>query len=326
MTRTPSRGHGAAGALIALAALAPSWAHADLPPRGQALALSSPEAAPSTSAEPPAMPPPPLRHQGKRLYWDPKFNRMDLPEMIVTGVAGGIALATNILSPLKTGWRGGIAFDDQLRALRASSLDAQLEVRTGTDVGLALMTTYPLLVDSFIVAYWYRGSDDVALQMALIDVEAFAIVGAIEGTANFLSGRERPYGADCGAGVPNNTNDCQSSARYRSFFSGHTAVSFTAAALICAHHEALELFESAADHVACATGLAAAATIGTLRMVGDAHYFSDVLVGAVVGTSIGLGVPLLHHYKRAAPGEELKSDLRVTLVPGLGGATLVGTF
>jgi membrane-associated phospholipid phosphatase len=251
---------------------------------------------------------------------------MDMPEMIVTAAAGAIALVTNVVSPLKTRWKGGIALDDNVRSLRASSLDAQLEVRTGTDVGLALMTTYPLLVDSVLVAYWYRGSDDVALQMALIDVEAFAIVGAIEGTSNFLSGRERPYGANCGNGIPNNTNDCQSSARYRSFFSGHTAVSFTAASLICAHHEALQLFESAADHVACATGLVAAATIGTLRIVGDAHYFSDVLVGAVVGTSIGLGVPLLHHYKRAEPGQEQRSDFRVTLVPGLGGATLLGTF
>jgi membrane-associated phospholipid phosphatase len=37
----------------------------------------------------------------------------------------------------------------------------------------------------------------------------------------------------------------------------------------------------------------AAATTGTLRLVGDAHYFSDVFVGAVVGTAVGLGIPLL---------------------------------
>jgi membrane-associated phospholipid phosphatase len=251
---------------------------------------------------------------------------MDAPEMIFTGVAAGIALATNIVHPLNTGWSGGVLVDDKLRsALRAPSLDAQLEVRTGTDVGLAAMTTFPILVDSMIVAYWYRGSDDVALQMALIDAEAFALTGAIEGTTNYLSGRARPYSAECGTGVPSNTTDCSSDARYRSFFSGHTAVSFTAAGLICAHHEALQLFESPADHVTCATGLLAAATIGTLRMVGDAHYFSDVFVGAVVGTAVGLGVPLLHHYKRAEPGRDA-SGLAVKLVPGPTGAQLVGTF
>ena len=35
--------------------------------------------------------------------------------------------------------------------------------------------------------------------------------------------------------------------------------------------EALRLFEGPADHVACATGFLAAATIGTLRIVGDAE-------------------------------------------------------
>jgi membrane-associated phospholipid phosphatase len=61
-------------------------------------------------------------------------------------------------------------------------------------------------------------------------------------------------------------------------------------------------------------------------MVGDAHYFSDVLIGAVVGTSIGLGVPLLHHYKRAASEGPPTSGLGMTLVPGLNGVQLLGTF
>jgi membrane-associated phospholipid phosphatase len=250
---------------------------------------------------------------------------MDAPEMVLTGAAAGVALATNIIHPLATGWSGGILFDNQLRGLRLPTLDSRLEVRSGTDVGLAVMTTYPILVDSLIVAYWYRGSDDVALQMALIDAEAFAITGAIEGTTNLLSGRARPYAGDCGKSIPSNTTDCATDTVNRSFFSGHSAVAFTAAGLICAHHEALDLFETAADHVACATGFVAAATIGVLRMVGDAHYFSDVFVGATVGTAIGLGVPLLHHYKRATP-DVAPSAFALKLVPGLGGAQLVGTF
>jgi membrane-associated phospholipid phosphatase len=292
-------------------------------------AAQEPAAGPTpTVVTPPAdqpTPPAPLRHPGTRLSWDRTFNRMDAPEMIFTGVAAGVALATNIIHPLKTGWAGGVLFDDKLRSLRAPTLDAQLEVRTGTDVGLAAITTFPILVDSMIVAYWYRGSSDVALQMALIDAEAFALTGAIEGTTNFLSGRARPYASECGTSVPNNTTDCSSDALYRSFFSGHTAVSFTAAGLICAHHEALHLFESAADTVTCATGLVAAATIGTLRMVGDAHYFSDVFVGSVVGTAVGLGVPLLHHYKRAEPGAD-SSGLSLHVVPGPTGAQIMGTF
>jgi membrane-associated phospholipid phosphatase len=250
---------------------------------------------------------------------------MDTPELVLTGVAAGVALTANILQPLKTHWSGGIVFDDAVRSIRAPTLDAQHEVRSGTDVGLALITTYPILVDSIIVAYWYRGSDDVALQMGLIDAEAFAISGAVAGAANFFSGRARPYASECGNGLPSNTTDCDPQTLYRSFFSGHTVVSFTAAGLICAHHEALALFESAADHLTCAAGFVAAATIGTLRMVGDAHYFSDVFVGAAVGTAIGLGVPLLHHYRRAPP-DSSSGGLSLKLVPGPTGAQLVGTF
>jgi membrane-associated phospholipid phosphatase len=300
-----------------------------------ARAADTPPAA--SSEAPPPESRPPLRHSGKRLYWDPAFDRMDTPEMILTGAAAGIAIATNILSPLKTGWDSGILIDDQVRSLRLNSYDAQLEARSGSDVGLAIMTTYPFLVDAVIVAYWYRGSDDVALQMALIDSEAFAIMGAIEGTTNFLSGRARPYSRECGGTVPANTTDCETDTRFRSFFSGHSAVSFTAASLICAHHMALNLFDSAADPINCAAGLVAAAGISTLRILGDAHYFSDVIVGAAVGTAVGLGIPLLHHYKRAAatPGagvsstassKERRAPFAMMLVPGLGGLQLTGTF
>jgi membrane-associated phospholipid phosphatase len=297
---------------------------------GQGLARADDPQAPSVGTLPVSGEPIgkslPRRHVGSRLHWDPAFNRMDLPEMVVTGAAAFVALGTNIASPRNTGWRGGILIDDQVRnALRLSTLDARLQIRGVTDVGLAVMATFPILVDSVIVAYWYRGSDDVALQMVLIDAEAFAIVGALAGTANYFSGRERPYGQDCGGQVPNSSVDCTFDTRYRSFFSGHSAISFTAASLICAHHQALQLFESAADPITCATGFVAAATVGALRIVGDAHYLSDVVVGAAVGTLVGLGIPLLHHYKRSAP-DRTAEGLRVRLVPALTGVQLVGTF
>jgi membrane-associated phospholipid phosphatase len=252
---------------------------------------------------------------------------MDVPEMVVTVGAAGITLVTNIVHPLNTGWTGGILFDDQVRsALRLPTLDAQYEVRTGSDLGLALMMTYPILVDSLIVAYWYRGSPDVALQMGLIDLEAFAITGAIDGTANILAGRARPYSSECGTTIASDAPDCAlPSTRYRSFFSGHTALSFTSAALICAHHEALRLFDNFADHLTCAVGFVAATAIGTMRIMGDAHYFSDVFVGAVVGTTVGLTVPLLHHYKGSGPSKS-SSAFHVNVVPGFGGAQVVGTF
>jgi len=243
--------------------------------------------------------------------------------MVLTAVAVGVALTAAIAPPLNTGWTGGILFDDSARsALRLPTYQQQLNARDVSDVGLALITTFPILVDSLIVAYWYRGSDDVALQMALIDVEAMAVAAAVQGAANFFGGRERPYGAECGGALPSQSSDCTSSSRYRSFFSGHSTLSFTSASLICAHHETLELFESGADLGTCISGFVAAGTIATLRVAGDMHYASDVLTGAIVGTAIGLGIPLLHHY-RAQPGGTAST---LQFVPLPTGAQIVGTF
>jgi membrane-associated phospholipid phosphatase len=267
----------------------------------------------------------PPRHSGKRLVWDPSFNRMDAPEMVVTGIAAAIALAAAIAPPLKNGWMSGFSFDESARnSLRLSVYKSRLDARDVSDVGLALMTAFPILVDSMIVAYWYRGSDDVALQMTLIDAEAYAVASALQGAATFFGGRERPYGRDCGGQLKDQSIDCTTPSRYRSFFSGHSTLSFTSASLICAHHERLELFESAADEITCASGFVAAATIASMRVISDVHYVSDVLTGALIGTAVGLGIPLLHHYHKS--GEEPSAAPQVRLVPAPNGVHVVGVF
>jgi membrane-associated phospholipid phosphatase len=267
----------------------------------------------------------PRRHTGKRLMWDPSFNRMDAPEMVVTGISVGVALAAAIAPPLNTGWKGAVLFDDAARnALRLRSYKARLDARDLSDVGLAFLTSFPILVDSMIVAYWYRGSEDVALQMALIDAEAMAVSAALQGGATFLAGRARPYVQNCGGEIPNQGIDCQDPSRNRSFFSGHSTLSFTSAALICAHHERLNLFDGPGDDVACISGFVAAAAVGTLRVVGDMHYLSDVLTGAAIGTAVGLGIPLVHHYHRAASPSS--AALQVQIVPAPNGLQIAGIF
>lgn len=269
----------------------------------------------------------PKRHEGKKLEWDPSFNRMDAPEMVVTGVAAGIALAGAVVKPRQTGWTGGIAFDNAARnTLRLSSYQARLDIRDASDVGLAFMSTFPVLVDSALVAYWYRGSDDVALQMTLIDVEAYSISAGLQGAANFLAGRARPYVQDCGGAVSSSSIDCNTNSEWRSFFSGHSAISFTAAGLTCAHHLRLRLFETSADTVTCVAGFVAAAGIATMRVMGDMHYASDVITGAIVGTSVGLGVPLLHHYSGHEVDPDANSDFTLRIVPIAFGAAVGGSF
>src|SRR5690606_33006164 len=51
--------------------------------------------------------------------------------------------------------------------------------------------------------------------------------------------------------------------------------------------------------------LALAGATANLRARAGKHYYSDILVGAVVGAGVGIGVPLLHGGDGAPSGPEL---------------------
>lgn len=263
---------------------------------------------------------------GPPLVW--KWSRFSTADYLLTGAGGALTLTTAILPPRsRHTLSGGILFDDAIRnALRAHSLAAQYRFRDASDVGLSLAVTWPFFADALTTAWWYRGSRDTAEQMALIDLEALAIAGAAQGLTNELVSRERPYGPSCGSSeLPANAIDCESSQRYRSFFSGHATFAFTGAALVCVHHFENELLGPPWDALSCAGGYAVAATTASFRVAGDVHYASDVLLGALIGTFVGYGVPLLH-YREAKVARTSRSDFRLLLVPSAGGLGVWGTF
>jgi membrane-associated phospholipid phosphatase len=271
--------------------------------------------APVPTGHPSPVPPP--------LVW--KWSRFSRANYVITAGSGAIALAAAIVSPrAQHSLTGGVWFDEDVRtALRVDRLPNRYIFRDASDVGLSLTVTWPFVADALTAAWWYRGSRDVAEQMALIDLEALAISGAIQGVTNVLVSRERPYGRDCGsAELPADSLDCSSSNHYRSFFSGHASFSFTGAALICVHHLKNELLGAPWDQLSCAGGYAIAATTATFRVVADVHYASDVLTGALMGTLVGYGVPLLHYRHLDAS----RSTMQLQLVPSPGGIGLAGWF
>jgi len=245
------------------------------------------------------------------------------------GLAGGaITLAMAIVPPVPThAIEGPVLFDTSVRnALRAPGLQVRYTYRDFSDVGVSLAVTWPFFADALTTAWWYRGSRDTAEQMALIDLEALGVIGAVQGMTNVLVSRERPYGSDCGNGeLPEHADDCVGATRYRSFFSGHSAFSFTGAALICVHHLKHELIGSPWDAVSCAGGYAVATTTALFRVVADMHYATDVLTGALAGTLVGYGVPLLH-YAFPTSGALARHGVHLTLAPSPGGASLLGVF
>lgn len=81
-----------------------------------------------------------------------------------------------------------------------------------------------------------------------------------------------------------------------SFYSGHAAAAFAAAALLSSIVEDVHGPSATAD-IMRATSFTVAGFTAYARVRAGKHYPSDVLVGALVGTGIGLLVPRMHRIR-----------------------------
>ena len=231
--------------------------------------------------------------------WDPSWPKFRPAEYVLTGVAGSAALVLyfgmhDARAPRLT---GGVLFDDYFRdALRLRPAAQRDIARTISDWTAISALTWATAVDSLIVPI-ARGSTELSGQMLLMDAEAFSFSTLITTLIFKTVARARP-----------SYIDCERDAKYDplcklhpmgSFPSGHTNTAFTGAGLSCAHHLHVPLYGNhLADVLACAGTLTLAATTGTLRIAGDRHYLTDVLVGAMIGFAVGYGMPTLLHYGR----------------------------
>ena len=268
-------------------------------------------------------------HQGRGTdgtHWHPRRELHFGPaDYVITGAAVGVVITGAVITPSSRQWRGGILFDDDVRdGLRIGSLGGRYFFRDMSDVGVSLASTWPFLVDALVTAWWYRGRADLARNMALVSAEAFAIAAAVQGGANLLGSRERPFGRLCGTEIPEKSVDCEPDVRYRSFFSGHATLAFTSAGLLCANHLGLGLLGKTGDILTCAGGFTVATATSVFRVMSDMHYATDVAIGALVGTAAGLAVPLLHFRRPAA--EPAAGQVDVRFGPVGRGIGLVGTF
>ncbi len=122
-------------------------------------------------------------------------------------------------------------------------------------------------------------------------VLAQAILGS-EGLAAWTSHavrRPRPYLYGDAAPIGERTDPYGAV----SFFSSHTTTAFAAAVTL--HQTLLRRHPtSPVPNIVLGSTLAVAALVGTGRVLSGNHFPSDVLVGAVVGSSAGVLVPALH--------------------------------
>jgi hypothetical protein len=263
-------------------------------------------------------------HAVEPLEWKrARFSKFDFAVMVA---GGATTLGAAIVKPGSKHLMGPILFDKPIeKALKAPTTQTQYVYRDASDVGLSLAATWPFFVDALITAWWYRGSRDVAEQMSLIGLETLAVSGAIQGVTNTLVSRERPYGPNCGKSLRADSIDCDGNTHYRSFFSGHSAFSFTAAGLICFEHMDLKLLGGPWDALSCAGAYGVAATTATFRVTGAEHYPTDVITGALVGSLVGWGIPALH-MRHPTVGSVKTGSVTMRVVPSGAGAGVVGIF
>jgi membrane-associated phospholipid phosphatase len=207
-------------------------------------------------------------------------------------------------------WNSGILFDDAVRkGIRLRSPGARDTVRLLSDVTGITTLGVALAIDSVVLPL-LRGGLGTIPELLLMDVEAIVLNSLTTSITFDLSGRARPSYNDCKRD-PSFDPLCYAGST-TSFFSGHSSQAFMAAGLSCAHHQYLKLYGDVVwDALSCAGSLTLATTTGVLRLAGDRHYASDVIVGALVGFAFGYGIPVLLHYSMPLP----RKDMTVRVSP-----------
>ncbi len=187
----------------------------------------------------------------------------------------------------KTRWTSTNSFDTEIRdGLRADSQSSREDASTASDVMLGLSAgLLPLLsIGKTLSEHDCHEAYDMATDAA----KAFSLTLLLTTGTKMIAGRERPFVQECDGSPPGDAS-CGSSSRKLSFFSGHASMAATGAGLACSY--AIKRTTWGESRIArftpCALGIGTALTAGALRIVSDEHWGSDVIVGLLVGATVG---------------------------------------
>lgn len=153
------------------------------------------------------------------------------------------------------------------------------------DVILRICAFSPLLVLASP-----RLDSDQKWTYGLMYIETGILTYGVTEITKLLSRRIRPYAYN--SEVPM-SEKMKSYEAKKSFFSGHTSLSFANAVFLAQTYSAVYP-ESRWKPAVWGAGLSAAALVGILRVLAGKHFPSDVLVGALVGSFLGFVIPRLH--------------------------------
>lgn len=265
------------------------------------LALAVPE--PSEEPDPLVLDPIAMRYdQPNRVEWKDSWDRFRWWQYVTTGVMGPGGLALRFYTePPRNNFGDDILFDRRAQDLLL--LDSVEGRGLARDIGNGLFYGAMVyrLVDDLAVVGLGHGNGDVALQMMMMDLQAYSIVSAVMWTTQAFVGRTRPHSERCDEpGVNDGDLGCASddtNNRYRSFIAGHPASIVAAAGTTCIAHSRMPIYGGGiGDDLACASMIGASAAMGALRIMSGSHHASDVLFGTALGFFAGWIVPWALHY------------------------------
>lgn len=125
---------------------------------------------------------------------------------------------------------------------------------------------------------WGRRFQDLSLVY-----ESLALASLLQQITSMAVARRRPEATFHRVDGNQGPENC-------SFFSGHTTKAFSLAASATA---ILWIHKNPWTWLVAVLGFSAATAVGALRIAADKHYVSDVLTGALVGTTAGILIPRL---------------------------------
>jgi membrane-associated phospholipid phosphatase len=238
---------------------------------------------------------------------------LDLPIAAATGLAGG---TMHMLREELVQDRCAPSCDrERVNALDATTLGTFSQ--DAADVGNILVATNVVLGPSVSLLAalgrehedrWVHFAEDVALMGEVLGVSVF-----VHQLTTFAVQRPRPYvyGNHVSDELRRGANG------YLSFYSGHTANAFAVAS--ASSYLFMRRNPDSPFVVPLWTlshGLAALQ--GYTRVTSGFHFWSDVLIGAVAGTSLGIAIPALHEFRQ----DELALSIAPMPLPGGGGVLL----